>query len=253
MMEDSNEKANIIIKITADNNSIFENISDFEVDFPDEVKNSSFGDLIEINIGEQEYYYFIGKDGHLIENRPIDYGFLIIPYEISNYLNDATNIYSEIDYSGIYLNYNDKFLKKHIGECQSEWNYRYLLLSDLRTLIVTYPNNRKIFSHQFDILKTTAQDINDFYTYSSDTQFSFLVKYKFEGQDYERFIDKYGDLFKHPEVPLIWKTKLYSSGGNSKVHHGSMVYQGPAEFKDKVIKIIKNFYEGFDFELVLKY
>ena len=78
----------------------------------------------------------------------------------------------------------------------------------------------------------------------------FLVKYKFEGQDYERFIYKYGDLFKHPEVPLIWKTQLYSNGGNSKEHYGSMEYKGPVEFKNEVIEIIKDFYEGFDYELV---
>jgi len=251
-MENCNEKADIIIRIAADKDKTFENISDLEVDFPDEVKNSFFGDVIEIFKEEQEYYYFIGKGGHLIENQPNDYGFFIVPYEISSYLNDATNKYSEIEYSGIYLNYDDQFLKKHIGDCQEGWNYRYLLLSDFRTLIVNYPDNGKISSRQFDILKTTAGDIHDFYTYSSDTQFSFLVKYKFEGQDYERFIDKYGDLFKHPEVPLIWKTKIYSSGGDSKEYHGSMGYQGPAEFKDEVIKIIKNFYEGFDFELILK-
>lgn len=250
-MEDSEWKADIIIKITNDKDIIFKNISDLEVYFPDEVKNSFFGDLIEINRENQDYY-FIGKGGHLIENQPNDYGTLIIPYEISGYLNNATYKYSEIDYSGIYLKYDDQFLKKNIGDCQLEWNFRYLLLNDLRTLIVKYSGNPKNFSRQFDILKTTSQDIYDFYTYSFYTQFRFLVKYRFEGSDYDRFIDKYGDLFKHPQIPQIWKTELYGTGGGLKEYHGIMSYQGPLEFKNEVIEIIKNFYEGFDYELVWK-
>ena len=252
-MEDCTQKANIItVHHINGEDEIFENISDLSIDFSDEVRNSSFGDIIVINRENKEIYYFIGKGGHLIENQPDDYTELTVPYEISQYLNDATNKYSEIDYSGIYLNYDDQFLKKNIGDCQSSWNYRYLLLNDFRTLIVNYQDNRKFFRHQFDILKTTSKDIHDFYTYSFYTQFSFLVKYKFEGQDYERFIDKYGNLFKHPEVPLIWKTESHGSGGGSKKHHGIMGYQGPVEFKSEVIEIIKNFYEGFDYEFVWK-
>lgn len=251
-MEDSNIKADLIIKTSYDKDKSFGNIVDLEGDFPDEVENSSFGDLIQINLEGNESYYFIGKGGHLIENQPNEYGMLIIPYEISQYLSEVVTKYSEIDYSGAYLKHDDKFLKKNIGDCHYEWNYRYLLLNDFRTLIVNYPDNRKIFSHQFDILKTTSQDIRDFYHYSFYTEFRFLVKYKFEGPDYDRFIDKYSDLFKKPEVPLLWTAQSYGSGGGPKEYHGVMKYKGPAEFKSDIIKIIDNFYEGFNYEFIWK-
>lgn len=252
-MENDSQKADIILETIHDKKERFDNISELKKDFPDENNNYSFGDLIVITCEEKETYYFIGKGGHLIENQPDDYNELVVPYEITQYLKDATNKYSELDYFGIYLRFDDQFLKKNIGNCQLEWNYRYFLLNDHRTLIVDYPSdNRKIFNHQFDILKITAQDIHDFYIYSFYTQFKFLVKYRFEGYDYERFIDKYGDLFKHPEVPSIWTTESYGCGGGVKTHHGIMGYQGPAEFKNKVLQIIKDFYEGFDYEFIWK-
>lgn len=252
-MEKCTQKANIILETFYDKKENLKNISELKKDFSEEIQKHSFGDLILIKYDEQDVYYFIGKGGLLIKNQSNNYNELIVPYEISQYLNNATNKYSEIDYSGIYLRFDDYFLKKNIGDCKSEWNYQYLLLNDHRTLIVDYPfDNREIFNHQFDILKITPQDIHNFYIYSFYTQFKFLVKYKFEGADYERFIDKYGDLFKHPKVPSVWKTELCRCGGGIKNHYGTMGYQGPSEFKNEVLQIIKDFYEGFDYELILK-
>ena len=169
---------------------VLENIYDLKVYFPNKEINCSFGDIIRIVLENKEINYFIGKDGILIENEKNDSNELIVPYEISQYLKDAISKYSEVDYSGIYLNHDDQFLKINIGECQSSWSYKYLLLDDFRTLIVDYPDNRMISRRQFDILKVTSQDIHDSYKYSFYTEISFLVKYKFEGSDYERFIDK---------------------------------------------------------------
>ena len=250
-MEDCEQKATIILETNYDKEKFFENILEIKKKFPDETQNYSFGDLIVITKDDQEFYYFIGKSGHLIQNEPNDYNELIVPYEITQYLNDATNKYSDLDYSGIYLRFDDQFLKKNLGYCQQEWNYRYFLLNDERTLIVEYPSNdKKIFNHQFDILKITAEDIHNFYTYSFLTQFKFLIKYKFEGPDYDRFIDKYGDLFKRPEIPAVWTSESYGSTGGHRAHYGTMSYQGPAELKNEIIEIIKDFYQGFDYEFI---
>ena len=250
-MENCEQKADIILETNYDKKEFLENILEIKKEFPNETQNCSFGDVIVITKDNQEIYYFIGKGGHLIQNELDDYNEVIVPYEITQYLKDATNKYSELDYSGIYLRFDDQFLKKNLGDCQPEWNYRYFLLNDDRTLIVEYPpNNKKIFKHHFDIFKTTSQDIHNFYTYSFSIQFKFLLKYKLEGQDYDRFIDKYGDLFKHPEIPAVWTSESYGSTGGHRAHYGIMSYQGPVEFKNKIIEIIKDFYEGFDYEFI---
>ena len=250
-MENSNVKADIISHITCNKKEFFDDTFKLKKDFLDKINNCSFGDLIVITYEEQDIFYFIGKNGHLIENQPDDCNELVVPYEITQYLKDATNKYSELDYSGIYLRFDDQFLKKYLGDCQQEWNYRYLLLNDHRTLMVDYLfDNKKVFNHQFDILKITSQDIHNFYMYSFDTQFKFLVKYKFEASDYERFIDKYGDLFKHPQVPVFWTTEPCECRGGTKRHYGMVKYQGPLEQKNEVIQIIKDFYEGFEFEFI---
>ena len=252
-MEDCKPKADIIIDTTYGKNDTFQNIQELEKDFPQEVQNHSFGDIIIITRENKSTYYFVGKEGLLIENQPDDYNELTIPYEITQYLFNATLKYSEISYSGIFLRFDDHFLKNNIGQCQLEWNFHYLILEDLRTLIVNYPRReQQVFNHEFDILKIKSQDIYDFYINSFKEQVQFKIKYNLEGPDYEKFINKYGDLFKHPQISPLWTKESLGCGGSSNKHHGISKYYGPKDLKNEIIETVKNFYNGFNYELILE-
>ena len=250
-MVNSGPKADIIIDTTYGKNDFFKNISELEKDFPSEISNHSFGDMVIITRENKTTYYFIGKKGCLIENKEDDYNEITIPFEITQYLNNAVWKYSNISYSGVYLRNDDLFLKEKIGDCLAEWNFMYLLLEDHRTLIVKFPNeNEELFHHEFDIVKIKSQDIYDYYINTFKTQSQFKVKYTFEGPDYERFISTYGDLFKKPTISTIWTEESLGCGGGSKHHHGITSYRGPIDMKEEIVDTIKEFYQDFNYELI---
>ena len=75
------------------------------------VKEYNFGDLVVFDSDRATAYKIIGKGGKLINNEDNTHaGYLSIPYEITQYLDDATNKYSNTYYlSDIALRYKGNF------------------------------------------------------------------------------------------------------------------------------------------------
>ena len=71
----------------------------------------NFGDLVAFSDYRDTGTYIIGKDGKLIANP--DYsgaGYLTIPYEITQYLDNAVEKYSDHEVNCIDLRFDDKFI-----------------------------------------------------------------------------------------------------------------------------------------------
>ena len=116
-MEDSNILAKYIISDNLDYDEI-DHIKDLEDymkinDIDDDTYH--FGDLVNLYAQYREIgTKFIGKNGELIDNPDYtDAGYLTIPYEITQYLKNATHKYRNIDYSIIELRHDDDFLEKN--------------------------------------------------------------------------------------------------------------------------------------------
>tara|TARA_Y100000991_G_C21945079_1_gene337099 strand:- start:596 stop:1363 length:768 start_codon:yes stop_codon:yes gene_type:complete len=255
-MEDSINEADYIIygEEWKEEYKNLSNISQLKKDFPDEIKNCKFGDLISFSEYRDSKTFIVGKDGELIENPQYNgSGYLSIPLEITKYLSSAVEKYRAVEPCELCLRHDDDFIKEAIGDMNPEWNFEYEYFYSDSILSVTFPNK---VNKQFNIgqIVITPEYIFNCYFNSNKEQDRFMLKFTFKDNDYDRFIDIYGDLYKTPDVHhLFWEYEHGSSGGGRKERHGIHKYKGPSEYGDTVINIIKNFYNGFDYEIVYKY
>ena len=109
-MEDSNIIAERIIWDELDCKDL-NNISDLEGYMKvKKIDSYNYGDLVSFNTYRDTRTMFIGKNGKLVDNPDYtDAGYLTIPYEITQYLKNATHKYNDIEYSFIDLRHDDKF------------------------------------------------------------------------------------------------------------------------------------------------
>ncbi len=247
-MEDSDILSDYIIYGDYEYNNLT-NISELKKKFPQETMSYNFGDLIALSQYRDSKTYIITKNGNLIEN-PMDNrsGYLTIPYEITQYLDNATEKYKNVDVSELYLRHDDKFIISKIGIVDPKWRFEYVLRND-GYLSIKFPNN---IYQEFNLDNAmSAEYIYNFYLNTLKKKTKFILKYKLENKKYDEFIDKYGDVFKKQDVhQLYWNAEFGSSGGGYKSQHGIMKYSGPSEYKKDVINLLERFYDGFDYEII---
>ena len=78
---------------------------------------------------------------------------------------------------------------------------------------------------------------------------SFTVRTELVGEEYQRYVAKYGDTYTHsPVIPSSWLVDKDSSGGSD---HALLEWRfhGPESKKDEVVNSVRNFLEGFTYQL----
>ena len=88
------ENSTIKAKYLNWNNNNDNEIEKYHDNITNYVKDYNYGDLIAFSSYRDTGTYIVGKDGNLIGNPDYtDSGYLTIPYEITQYLDDALNKY----------------------------------------------------------------------------------------------------------------------------------------------------------------
>jgi hypothetical protein len=266
VMEDSTIKAEYIIWDNIDFiNNKYNNISELEgynkynniselesyMKFKG-IKNYNYGDLVAFSTYRDTGTYFIGKNGKLISNPDTSAaGYLTIPFEITQYLNDATSKYNFIDdITDFELRYDDKLILNKIGKVDPEWNFKYSYIPDDEELYVIFPKtgfNTK--GHSFDINDTTPEDIYKFYEGSKKEQGKIKIYYELTGNKYDEFKQKYSSCSKTPNIPKTWSIEHGSGGGGHKKSHGNLYFNGPIDEIVEVMNSINSFYQGFNYTI----
>ena len=248
-MEDSNIKAEYVY--FCENNKIDENESEIKniSQLSDYVTNYNFGDLVAFSDYRDTGTYIIGKNGELIYNP--DYsnsGYLTIPYEITQYLDDAVNKYQGVDTMYIDLRYDDIFIKTNINtsscKIKAEWNWKLTLYSGYM-LYIKFPNGKE---HGFDVSKTSAYKIKKWYEASQKEQSKLKVFFKVKGKKYNKF-RKYTEKNREPKIPSTWSYQFNGGGGGYESSYSEFTYEGPLDEEEKVIKSIKKYYNGYDYSI----
>ena len=216
------------------------------------ITDYKIGDLIALSEYRDTKTYIIGKEGKLIANPDFsDSGYLSIPYEITQYLDDAVNYYWKLsELPTLELKYNDKFLQDNIGNIPKSYNWQFILLNT-NTLQVIFPNKN---FNTFDVNNTSLYKIKKWYEGTLKENIEIKVYYEIKDESYDKFVKKYGTenyewLYAKPKIPCTWKFWNDGGGGGHKSHHSNYTYKGPIETKDKVIKNINKFYKGFDYKI----
>jgi hypothetical protein len=225
----------------------FNNISDLDGYMKvKKINNYNFGDLVSFSTYRDTGTMFIGKNGKLVGNPDYtDSGYLTIPYEITQYLKNATHKYKDIEYNYIDLRYDDDLLEKNIGKnLNPQYKYVYDLYEE--KLWVDYPNKSQ---GEFDLNCTSKEDIESFYEGTKKEQAKIKVNLELRNSDIEKFKMKYGGTYKLPEVPKTWKVQLGGGSGGSNYTNATIYLNGPIDSMSTVIHKINIFYEGFDYTL----
>ena len=241
--EDSSVQAKYIIEDELENSDRFKNIKDLDDYLKIKgVTKYNFGDLISFSSYRDTGTIIIGKNGKLIANP--DYsgsGYLTIPYEITQYLNDATNKYKNLEVNCIDLRYDDKFLKDNFGEISQSWNFKFTRIEE-NTISVEFPNG-KINHFNTD---TSAQEIYNFYLGSQKEQATIKLYYSINGEKYHEFKNKYGYNTVPSNLPKTWSVEYGSSGGGSGHKHGNIIFKGPFDELTNILDILSQYYDGFE-------
>lgn len=245
-MEDSNIKAEYVYYCDANIDPVdVYNISDLS----EYVKDYNFGDLVAFSDYRDTATFFIGKEGKLIHNPDYSYsGYLTVPYEITQYLDNAVNKYKDLDPMFIDLRYDDKFVLENINtkSCKilKSWNWK-LIYSDYHGFTVEFPDGKE---HSFDINNISAYKIKKWYEASLKPQSKLKVKFKVEGLKYHKF-KKYSENNRNPKIPSTWSFSLGGCGGGLESSYSDYIYQGPLDEEEKVIKSIEKYYKGYNFKI----
>ena len=254
-MEDSSVKAKYVYYCEEDLEyeelEKIKNISDLS----NHVTNYNYGDLVSFSDYRDTGTFIIGKKGKLIPNPDnAAAGYLSIPYEITQYLNDAVSMYGHNDLSvnDIDLRYNDKFILNNINtkKCKilKKWNWKISWCVD--SLYIQFPNGK---SNNFDIGETDAEKILAWYQGSELEQAKFKINFEIRDEEYDKWIKKHGEknykwLSARPDIPDTWIQQNGSSGGGTRYHLSNYYFQGPLESKSEVLDIVHNFYQGFNYQ-----
>jgi hypothetical protein len=164
-MEDSTIKAKYIYyddKIKTDDFLKFKNISDL-FKFISKGLEYNYGDLVAFSKYRDTQTFIIGKEGKLIKNPDYSYaGYLSIPYEITKYLYNAVEKYSEIEVQYIDLRFDDNFIKENINTDENVLLETFQISYNIETqqLYLDFPNNK---TNVFNIENTTSKEIIEYY------------------------------------------------------------------------------------------
>jgi len=224
------------------------------------VKDYNFGDLVTFSDYRDTCTYIIGKKGKLIHNPMYgNSGYLDIPYEITQYLDNAIEKYSEIETDSIELRYDDKFIAENINtkSCKilETWNWK--LTWGGGELGVHFSDDK---SHNFDLETTNAYKIKIWFEASKEEQVEIKLYYEIKNDFYDKFLKKYNYKNKYkkynnewlnarPKIPNTWNIHQGSSGGGYRYHYSNYIYSGPVKDKEKVLANIKTFYYGFKYKI----
>ena len=77
------------------------------------------------------------------------------------------------------------------------------------------------------------------------------VRIDLRGEEHQRYITKYGNTYSHsPSIPSSWlmKGEGGSSGGSDHASWGWR-FHGPETRKDEVVNSIREFLDGFTYQL----
>ena len=148
-MEDSNIKAKYVYYCEDDiDYSNIKNASQLSKYFT----KYNYGDLVAFSDYRDTGTCIIGKNGKLVDNP--DYsgsGYLTIPYEITQHLNNAVEKYSEVEPTYIDLRHDDKFILDNINtkscKISKKWEWKFTW-SCGNELFVKFPNGTE---HGFDV------------------------------------------------------------------------------------------------------
>jgi hypothetical protein len=194
----------------------------------------NFGDVIELYHHKGAPTHIIGKEGNLVRNP--DYsgaGYFTVPYEITQYLDNATEKYKNICYRDIDLRHDDKFLIKNVGKIPKSWNFKFTY-TDENELIINFPNNTH---HIFNLKDLTLYKIKNFYDESFEEQTIIKLKIKFK-----KYIEKY------PDIPSSWFIEHGGIEYEDQLYKKEIIFKGPIKYKKQVQKNIKEFYKDFMFK-----
>lgn len=241
--ENSNIYATYAIDDEIDNIAKLKNISDIKEYLKiKDITKYHYGDLFSFSSNRDVGTLILGKNGVLIPNP--DYsgtGYLTIPYEITQYLDDATNKYNDIDVNCIDLRYDDKFIKNNIGEIPKSWNFKFTK-TDEDIISIEFPNGRV---NDFKI-NTKPEDIYNFYLGSQKEQATIKLSYIIKGEKYHEFKNKYGYNTVPSNLLKTWSVEYGSSGGGTDNKNGTLKFNGPFEEVANVLDILNKYYDGFD-------
>ena len=262
-MENSNITAKYVWycdqEIEYDEYSNFKNISDLihynlPLNYSRNIKYN-FGDLVAFSDYRDTGTYIIGKEGKLIANPDYsDSGYLTIPYEITQYLDDAVKKYSDCEPTYIDLRHDDKFILDNINtkscKVSKKWKFCWY---DNTDLCIDFPNGKK---HCFDYRKNSAYTIKKWYKGSKEEQTEIKLYYLIKDESYDKFLEKYGKhnyewLRAKPNIPNTWSIDQQGSGGGSRNHYSNYILKGPKKDKEKVINNINKFYKGFNYKITI--
>ena len=243
-MEDSTIKAKYIYyddTIKTEDFSTFRNITDL-FRFINKDLEYNYGDLVAFSKYRDTQTYIIGKEGKLIKNP--DYscaGYLTIPYEITNCLDNALEKYSEIEIQYIDLRFDDTFIKENLNtkSCKilEKWNWKFSYNYETQELDITFPNNT---NNIYDVKKTSANKILKWYNGSKLDQTEIEVNFKLKkNSSYNK---------KIPKLPPTWDIEI-SSSYNKEYRPVTFSVKGPTIDKDKVINSINRKFKNLEFEL----
>ena len=109
--------------------------------------DAKFGDIIVDDSGYRyDGAYFIGKNGeHIINPDNSKTCHLSIPYDITQYLQDASNKYKYISYLDIELRYDDKLIVKTIGQIDESLGFKYFYSPEEMMITIKFPNNKYMY------------------------------------------------------------------------------------------------------------
>ena len=163
-MEDSQIKSKIVYNCNSDiKMNDVKNITKIS-QLSQYVKEYNFGDLVVFDSDRATAYKIIGKGGKLINNEDNTHaGYLSIPYEITQYLDNAVEMYchSGLSVNDIEIRYDDKYIKDNVNteKCKilEEWNWKIGYCHDM--LWIEFPNGK---GHEFAIGEK-AEDILSWY------------------------------------------------------------------------------------------
>ena len=242
-MEDSSIKAGVYYKFELSEKDI--NTLD-DVDQPD----ANYGDVFKCSDSRDCYSFFLGKNGSMVKNP--DYtnsGYLSIPYEITQHLQDAVSKYEDVDYFHIDLRYDDNFIRSKLGVVSEEFQFKFRWDRNQRLLIVIFPNK---VSHGFDVSKETLEDVLAFYEGSKKEQATVNVCWSLSGNAYARYMQKNQISLTRmvtPSKPATWSTFTRRSSGGMGSRSTLDVYTGPLDEMPGMVQVLQDFYRGYEYTI----
>lgn len=226
--------------ITPSDTKQFKNISEFGIE------SYEIGDLVMFDTYRESDTLIVSKDGKLVKNPDYsDAGYLSIPIEVTQYIDDPIKKYSEsydIGYMPILeLAQDHKFILNKIGKISKSYNCK-IFIQDVDQIEIIVNGNSKIF----DINDISLYQIKQWYIGLSKPNTKLKLFVNFENEDYEKYKIKH---IKKIKIPTSWTVIYGSSSGGSNFFQMTNIFTGPRDNKENVIKKIKKFYKGFNYEL----